>query len=123
MSDDLQRRVKQLEMMVASLMRQLEGQRNQRQPATGLIQPVLAIPGSDIPAKAEDGSEFDVTFGSAVMYDISPINGSNIGRMKSAGRSVKIGNPYDSAITAGSLTICVPYKQNYLPVAEQCDVE
>ena len=126
MSDDLQRRVKQLERMVATLMRELEGVRNQRQPATGLIQPVLAIPGSNIAPKSEnleDSSAFDVAYGAAALWDISPMDGSNVGLMKAAGVTIKIGNPWDAAVTAGNLTLCVPYKQHYLVAAEQCDPE
>lgn len=128
MNSDSARRIQQLERMVGQLMGEVERLRNQRQSASGLVQPVIAIIGSTIAGKSEilDGmgagtGTYDVTYGSATIYDLGPPDGMNVGLLQTTGRTALIANPWDADIEAGTV-LGWPHKNHYLVGAEECPV-
>lgn len=125
MNSDATRRIQQLERMVGQLMAEVERLRNQRQSASGLVQPVLAVISETIEGKTEildEGSgtgTYNVNYGSATIYDLGPPDDTDVGLLQSTGKTALIANPWNDDVPAGTI-LGTPYKNYYLVGTEEC---
>lgn len=128
MNSDAMRRIQQLERLVAKLAGEMQLLRNQRQPAVGLIQPVLVYTTVAIAGRVASGDDYTITYKEAELWDISKLNVSDQATMTevigtgygAVAKTIKLGNPWEAEVPAEEFVLAIPYKTNFLVAAEEC---